>query len=186
MQASPNRFKEWYNKARPEDTPLPLEWRKLDDTNPFMKLLVVRAMRPDRMTVAMDNFVRLSLPSGKDFTECDAGKSFLDVLTLSLDDATPVNPIFFILSSGADPVHSPWRSSPSATGYYEGKLHRVALGEGQDVVAMSRLEQGHKEGHWIVLENIHLMPRWNAELEKKLDDFAVEGSSPGLPRLPLS
>ena len=177
MQASPNRFKEWYNKARPEDTPLPLEWRKLDDTNPFMKLLVVRAMRPDRMTVAMDNYVRLSLPNGKEFTECDAGKSFLDVLTLSLDDSTPINPIFFILSAGADPVHSVEVIAKRA-GMYDGRLHRVALGEGQDVVAMSRLEAGHKEGHWVVLENIHLMPRWNAELEKKLDEFAAEGSHP--------
>ena len=177
MQASPNRFKEWYNKARPEDTPLPLEWRKLDDTNPFMKLLVVRAMRPDRMTMAMENYVRTSLPAGKDFTECDAGKSFLDVLSLSLDDASPVTPIFFILSAGADPVHSVEVIAKRA-GYYDARFHRVALGEGQDVVAMSRLELGHREGHWIVLENIHLMPRWNAELEKKLDEFAVEGSHP--------
>ena len=101
----------------------------------------------------------------------------LDVLTLSLDDSTPINPIFFILSEGADPVHSV-EVIAKRNGMYESRLHRVALGEGQDVVAMSRLEAGHKEGHWVVLENIHLMPRWNAELEKKLDEFAAEGSHP--------
>ena len=34
------------------------------------------------------------------------------------------------------------------------------------------------QGHWVVLQNIHLMPRWTLELEKKLDEFAVEGSHP--------
>lgn len=43
---------------------------------------------------------------------------------------------------------------------------------------MNKLELGHKEGHWVMLENIHLMPRWLPELEKKLDDFALEGSNP--------
>ena len=49
MESSPNRFKDWYNSARPENTPLPLDWRKLDESNPFAKLLVLRTLRPDRM-----------------------------------------------------------------------------------------------------------------------------------------
>jgi len=177
MAASPNRFKEWYLKSRPESTPLPLDWRKLDETSPFMKLLVVRAMRLDRMSAAMEQYVAQSLPNGTSYTECDAGKSFLDVLTMSLDDSSPVIPIFFILSAGADPVQSV-EVLAKRNGVYEGKFHRVALGEGQDVVAMARLEIGHKEGHWVVLENIHLMPRWTRELEKKLDEYAAEGSHP--------
>ncbi len=80
-----------FNKPRPESTPLPLEWRKLDDQAPFMKLLVVRAMRPDRMTIAMENYVKEALPSGPAYIECDAGKSFMDVLTASLDDSTTVS-----------------------------------------------------------------------------------------------
>jgi dynein heavy chain len=31
------------------------------------------------------------------------------------------------------------------------QLHTVALGQGQDVVAMTKLEIGHKEGHWVML-----------------------------------
>jgi dynein heavy chain len=41
---------------------------------------------------------------------------------------------------------------------------------------MNKLEIGHKEGHWVMLQNIHLMPRFLIELEKKLDAYAVEGS----------
>jgi len=175
MEASPNRFKEWYTKARPEATPLPLDWRKLDDTSPFSKLCVVRALRQDRMTTAMKDYVEKALPNGKNYTECDASKSFLDVLVMSLQDMTTVNPMFFILSPGADPILT-LEQIAKKEGFYDGKFHRVALGEGQDVVAMDRMNIGHKEGHWVVLENIHLMPRWCKELEKTLDDYALEGS----------
>ena len=64
MLASPNRFKEWYTKGRPEDTPLPGEWRKLDDEYPFRKLMLVRAMRQDRITSAMKLYIERVLPDG--------------------------------------------------------------------------------------------------------------------------
>ena len=41
---------------------------------------------------------------------------------------------------------------------------------------MNKLDLGHKDGHWIMLQNVHLMPRFLIELEKKLDAFAIEGS----------
>ena len=41
---------------------------------------------------------------------------------------------------------------------------------------MNKLDIGHKEGFWVMLQNIHLMPRFLIELEKKLDIYAVEGS----------
>lgn len=43
---------------------------------------------------------------------------------------------------------------------------------------MQKLDLGHKEGHWVLLQNIHLMPRWTVELEKKLDSFSAEGPHP--------
>ncbi len=39
-----------------------------------MKLLIVRAMRNDRMTSALNDYVTKALPKGKMFTECDSGK----------------------------------------------------------------------------------------------------------------
>ena len=175
MANSPNRFKEWYNKPRPEAAPLPLEWRKLDENAPFMKLLIVRALRPDRMITAMETYVANALPDGKAFVECDAGKSFLEVLSSSLDDSTTQNPIFFILSPGADPVASV-EVLAKRQGMYDHRFHRVALGQGQDIVASQRLAAGAREGHWVVLENIHLMPAWLKVLEKMLDDLDHAGT----------
>ena len=37
---------------------------------------------------------------------------------------------------------------------------------------------GHKEGHWVMLQNIHLMPSWCVSLEKCMDNYALEGSHP--------
>ena len=50
------------------------------------------------------------------------------------------------------------------------------MGQGQDVIAMSYLETVNTNGHWVILNNVHLMPKWLAELEKKVDKYAAEES----------
>ena len=42
---------------------------------------------------------------------------------------------------------------------------------------MRKLEQGFKEGMWIMLQNIHLMPGFLIDLEKKLDTFILQQGS---------
>lgn len=68
---APARFMMWYNELDPEDRALPLEWRSLE-SRPFQKMLVVRCMRPDRVTTALNNFIRSNLPKGDAFVDCDA------------------------------------------------------------------------------------------------------------------
>jgi len=51
-----------------------------------------------------------------------------------------------------------------------------SMGQGQDVIAMSYLETANTNGHWVILNNVHLMPKWLTELEKKLDTYAAEES----------
>jgi dynein heavy chain len=58
------------------------------------------------------------------------------------------------------------------------------LGQGQDEIARRRIEEGNREGHWVMLQNIHLMPNWLLELEKILDGFAADTGS-GNPRFKL-
>ena len=60
---APNRFKDWYNDLQPEDQKLPLDWKKLDNQL-FQKLLVLRCLRPDRITVALTQFIKVTLPNG--------------------------------------------------------------------------------------------------------------------------
>jgi dynein heavy chain len=52
--------------------------------------------------------------------------------------------------------------------------HNVSMGQGQDIIAEEKLRIANAEGHWVILNNVHLMPRWLTKLEKIMDDFALE------------
>jgi dynein heavy chain len=174
QEASP-RFKEWYDHVTPEDEKLPLDWSSLDKT-PFLKLLVLRCLRPDRMNIALSAFVRKTLTKGAEYVDCDGTLNSVQVLEQSLADSTTVTPIYFILSPGADVVAD---VDVMALKYEKVKgesYHNVSMGQGQDVVAMAALDMAHKQGHWVILNNVHLMPKWLVELEKRLDEYALEGS----------
>ena len=177
MLEAPGRFQSWFSHATPEDEKLPLDWSALEKL-PFQKLLVIRALRPDRMTVAVNNFVRKSLPAGNDFVDCDGTLNSAQVLAASLKDSSPITPIYFILSPGVDVVGDldKMAGSEEYNMIKGATYHNVSMGQGQDIIAMERLEVAHSQGHWVILNNVHLMPRWLIELEKKLDQFAQEGS----------
>lgn len=81
---APNRFKEWISELAPEDVKLPLDWKKLE-TVPFQKLLVLRCLRPDRMTTAMTNWILAALPNSKEYIYCDGSSSFFQVLNNSFE-----------------------------------------------------------------------------------------------------
>jgi dynein heavy chain len=174
VEAAP-RFREWFNHITPEREKLPLDWAGLD-RHPFQKMLVVRALRPDRIATSLLDFIRVSLPDGSEYADCDSALSSVEILDNSLADSTPTVPIYFILSPGAN-VMGDLDTLAAKYGFESGEsYHNVAMGQGQDVVAMSNLELAHRNGHWVVLNNIHLMPNWLIELEKKLDEFALDGS----------
>ncbi|NWI85262.1 DYH9 protein, partial [Pitta sordida] len=56
--------------------------------------------------------------------------------------------------------------------FNNGNLHNVSLGQGQEVVAEQALEVAAKEGHWVILQNIHLVAKWLSALEKKLEQLS--------------
>ncbi len=75
----PARFKDWVNELSPETVRLPSEWRKLESM-PFQKLCIIRALRPDRMTNALVNFINSVFPDGKNFINMDQNNSFNEIL----------------------------------------------------------------------------------------------------------
>ena len=52
----------------------------------------------------------------------------------------------------------------------------ISMGQGQDIIAMEKLETAHAQGHWVMLNNVHLMPKWLVKLQMTLDDMATDGS----------
>ena len=55
LVGSSKRFREWFELERPEEQALPGDWRKLPE---FEKLLIIRALRTDRMSEALTSFVK--------------------------------------------------------------------------------------------------------------------------------
>lgn len=59
-----------------------------------------------------------------------------------------------------------------------GRYVSVSLGQGQEPIAMNALANAHKNGGWVLLQNIHLTIEWTSgPLEKRVDKLA-EGAHP--------
>ena len=71
---SAKRWQEWMELERPEDEPLPGDWKRMPE---FERLLIFRTLRPDRLTAAMQRFVANTI--GKEYTasqQYDLERSF--------------------------------------------------------------------------------------------------------------
>ncbi len=168
------KFKEWFNEINPEDIPLPLDWKR-HKKHSFYKLLVLRCCRPDRVSVALNEFFKVCLPRGKEFMEA---RTFSDILSQAFNDSTTEIPIFFILSPGSNPIKElevlGKKVNPKKK-YENGKtLHPISMGQKMDEKAEALLISCSNDGHWLFLQNIHLMPRWLKKLEDKLKDMSKE------------
>jgi dynein heavy chain len=176
LEDAESRFREWYNHVAPETEKLPLDWAQLEK-RPFQKLLVVRALRPDRLIPAFRNWINFSLPECRSYIDADDAMSSTQILDITMSDSTPSVPLLFILSAGSDVV-SDVDILAAREGLEKGiSYHNVAMGQGQDDVAHELLFMGHKQGHWIILNNVHLMPGWMGSLERQLDEFSLDDAS---------
>uniref|UniRef100_A0A8C4S853 Uncharacterized protein n=1 Tax=Erpetoichthys calabaricus TaxID=27687 RepID=A0A8C4S853_ERPCA len=168
IEGSPKRWKKVVESECPEKEKFPQEWKSKSS---LQKLIMMRALRPDRMTYAVRNFVEEKL--GAKYTEVrktEFAKSF--------KESGPASPVFFILSPGVDPLKDV-ESLGKKLGFTIdfGKLHNVSLGQGQEAVAEVAMEKASRLGHWVILQNIHLVEKWLCTLEKLLERYG-EGSHP--------
>ena len=163
MEGSHKRWKEWCDHEQPESEPLPQEWKRLPG---FERLLLVNALRPDRMILAVRAWVKEEL-----------GVKYVNAIPFDLgacyEDSGPSTPIFFLLSPGVDPVVSV-KALGKARGVTEesGTFFSVSLGQGQEPVAEKALDRMHASGGWVMLQNIELVAGWLPKLEKKLEALA--------------
>ena len=79
-------------------------------------------------------------------------------------------PMFVFLSPGVD-VAAAVEGLGRKLGYTAdaGKYVSVSLGQGQEPIAMNHLNNFHRNGGWVLLQNIHLTIDWTSgPLEKKV------------------
>ncbi|XP_041580691.1 dynein heavy chain 17, axonemal isoform X2 [Vulpes lagopus] len=164
IEGSAKRWKKLVESEAPEKEIFPKEWK---NKTALQKLCMVRCMRPDRMTYAVKNFVEEKM--GSKFVE---GRSV--EFSKSYEESSPSTPIFFILSPGVDPLKDV-EALGKKLGFTidNGKLHNVSLGQGQEVVAEDALDMAAEMGHWVILQNIHLVARWLGTLDKKVERYSL-------------
>uniref|UniRef100_A0A803T5S7 Dynein axonemal heavy chain 11 n=1 Tax=Anolis carolinensis TaxID=28377 RepID=A0A803T5S7_ANOCA len=144
IEGSAKRWKKWVDSECPEIEKLPQEWKSKTS---FQKLIILRALRPDRMMYALRNFVEEKLGSKYvDGTRTELIKSY--------EETSPSTPIFFILSPGVDPLKDV-EALGKRLGFTidSGKFHNISLGQGQEIVAEEVLEKAAKHGHWVILQD---------------------------------
>ncbi|XP_068161051.1 dynein axonemal heavy chain 9 [Antennarius striatus] len=166
IEGSAKRWKKFVESECPEKEKFPQEWKSKSS---LQRLCMMRALRPDRMTYAVRDFVEERLGS-----KYVIGRS-LD-FAVSFEESGPATPMFFILSPGVDPLKDVEKHGKKLGFTFDNKnFHNVSLGQGQEVVAEQALDLAAKNGHWVILQNIHLVARWLSSLEKLLEQHA-EGS----------
>ena len=47
-------------------------------------------------------------------------------------------------------------------------------GQGQEVIAEQAMDLAAREGHWVILQNVHLVAKWLSTLEKKIEQYATD------------
>ncbi|XP_063098488.1 dynein axonemal heavy chain 9 isoform X2 [Cavia porcellus] len=168
IEGSAKSWKKFVESECPEKEKFPQEWK---NKTGLQRLCMMRAMRPDRLTYAMRDFVEEKL--GSKYIVSRA----LDFAS-SFEESGPATPMFFILSPGVDPLKDV-ETQGRKLGYTfnNRNFHNVSLGQGQEVVAEAALDLAAKKGHWVILQNIHLVAKWLSTLEKKLEEHS-ENSHP--------
>ncbi|XP_059622514.1 dynein beta chain, ciliary-like [Phlebotomus argentipes] len=160
IEASAKRWKKFIESETPEREKLPGEWKA---KRSVQRLCIMRALRPDRMTYAVKVFIEEKL-----------GFQYVDTKIIdfasSFEETNATTPIFFILSPGVDPLVEVEKLGQKL-GYSmeNGNFFNVSLGQGQEVVAEAAIDESARHGHWVILQNIHLVSKWLPTLEKRVE-----------------
>ncbi|XP_061632559.1 dynein axonemal heavy chain 11 isoform X3 [Phyllopteryx taeniolatus] len=165
IESSPKRWRKIVESSCPEKERLPQDWKY---KSCIQKLIILRALRPDRVMYTLRNFV-------EDFM----GAKYVETARLEFDklyeSTSPSTPVFFILSPGVNPLKDVEKLGLMLGLSIElGSLHNVSLGQGQEDVAERVLRNASKLGHWVILQNVHLVARWLPALEALLESEAVD------------
>lgn len=145
------QWKKWYGESNAEATDLPKAFKEISK---FHKLLLLRAMRPDRLTSAMSNFVQDKL--GERFVEQPAFSIF-DMF----EETSNRTPTFFVLFPGVDPTPDVERIGEKYdVTSKNGRFINISMGQGQEKIAEKAVYDCAKKGKWIMLQNVHLMQTW--------------------------
>ncbi|KAJ1636012.1 dynein heavy chain [Pavlovales sp. CCMP2436] len=128
--------------------------------NSLERMLVLKAIRPDKL-----------IPAIIDFVSGEIGSQFVEPppfdLAGSFRDSSPTIPLVFVLSPGMDPMNALIKFAESK----KIAIDSVSLGQGQGPHAEKLVASGALKGFWVVLQNCHLYVSWMSTLERIVEGF---------------
>lgn len=186
METEYLQWRKWFNEEKAEIVDLPRNFKELSS---FHKMLLLRAMRADRLTTAMNLFVREQM-----------GERYVEQMPFNMVEAyaetTKATPVFFVLFPGVDPTPDVEHiGADHGISGSQGNFINISMGQGQEKFAEDSIEKLAATGGWIMLQNLHLMQQWLKTLENCLEKAVVNGKAefrcflssepPALPNMPI-
>ncbi|KAL3276277.1 hypothetical protein HHI36_024027 [Cryptolaemus montrouzieri] len=161
-------WKQMFDSTEPQDYPLPPPFgSKLTQ---FQKLLILRCIRYDKMVPAIQSFVMSNI--GRQYIEPPPFD-----LTSSFADSHCCIPLIFILTPGADPTAVLLKFADDQ-GFGAARLFALSLGQGQGPIAIRLIDEGVRNGTWVVLQNCHLAKSFMPSLERICENLTPDTTHP--------
>ncbi|XP_023393798.1 dynein heavy chain 1, axonemal [Pteropus vampyrus] len=153
-----SEFRAIFDSPEPHREPLPGIWDQYLDQ--FQKLLVLRCLRGDKVTNAMQDFVAANLEPR--FIEPQTAN-----LSVVFKDSNSTTPLIFVLSPGTDPAADLYKFAEEMK--FSKKLSAISLGQGQGPRAEAMMRSSIERGKWVFFQNCHLAPSWMPALERLIE-----------------
>ncbi|XP_032448113.1 dynein heavy chain 1, axonemal [Lynx canadensis] len=153
-----SEFQAIFDSPEPHREPLPGIWDEYLDQ--FQKLLVLRCLRGDKVTNAMQDFVATNLEPR--FIEPQTAN-----LSVVFKDSSSTTPLIFVLSPGTDPAADLYKFAEEMK--FSKKLSAISLGQGQGPRAEAMMRSSIERGKWVFFQNCHLAPSWMPALERLIE-----------------
>lgn len=167
IQNDPDEWRKWFAAEDAEKQSIPGDFASLSG---FQRIILLRCLRPDRVTNALRTFISDSL-----------GESYVTQAPFDMDatyrETSFAVPIFFVLFPGVDPTS--WVEALGRNrnvGVEHNNFINISMGQGQESYAQESLARLSSQGGWIILQNVHLMQSWLPTLERQLEEIATEGA----------
>ncbi|CEO98004.1 hypothetical protein PBRA_006118 [Plasmodiophora brassicae] len=165
IQADDRLWKQLYDQEAPEQCPIPHYEERLasNRTGPFLRLMLLRAFRDDRTTMAANLFIRDVM-----------GERYAVPVTQTFEDIWAVSdhlqPVILMLTPGADPT----LALEDLAKRKQVSIFSVSMGEGQEPHARKCIVDGMQQGGWALLQNCHLGLGFMGQLVTMLKKFHEE------------
>jgi len=167
MEGESHLWRKWYSDEKPESCELP---KSVKDISLFHRILLLRALRPDRLSNALTQFVGDSL--GKDYVE----QTPFDIVK-TYDEMNSQTPVFFVLFPGVDPTPEVEKiGKMNGKTIADGTFINISMGQGQEENAIKALKDAGKQGNWVMFQNVHLMQTWMKSFERNFEIVLEDGA----------